>query len=374
MSPERHVVVGAGIVGLALAHALARRRRSVTVFDASVVSQGASVRNFGTLWPIGQPSGPRRDLALRSLEIWREVLRSADGWQGQAQSLHLAYHDDEMQVLEEFAEHAGAAGFACQLLSPDETRVLQPRIQAQGLRGALDSRNEIQVNSRKVLPQIASWLETALGVRFERGTRVTSCAGGVVRAGARRWAAEHVWLATGDDLQTLYPEAFAMLGLRRCKLQMMRTAPVDWSLGPMLAAGLTLGHYESFASCAGLGPLKARLAHDWRLHVAHGIHVLVSQHDGGHLILGDSHEYDDEIAPFDRPRIDDLILRYLRTFLDVEPVEIIERWHGIYVKHPTEPYCLATPESCVSIVAALGGHGMTLSFGLAEQVVDALFD
>ena len=75
------------------------------------------------------------------------------------------------------------------------------------------------------------------------------------------------------------------------------------------------------------------------------------------------------IAPSYRPAIDELVLEYLRTFIDVSNLEIAERWHGIYVKHPTEPYCVLAPEDGVTAVAALGGHGMTLSFGLAEHVV-----
>jgi glycine/D-amino acid oxidase-like deaminating enzyme len=59
MSGERDAVIGAGIVGFALARALARRGRSVTVFETGATPHGASVRNFGTLWPIGQPAGPR---------------------------------------------------------------------------------------------------------------------------------------------------------------------------------------------------------------------------------------------------------------------------------------------------------------------------
>jgi glycine/D-amino acid oxidase-like deaminating enzyme len=62
MSGERDAVIGAGIVGLAIA-------RTVTVFDTGASPQGASVRNFGTLWPIGQPAGPRRTMALASLAI-----------------------------------------------------------------------------------------------------------------------------------------------------------------------------------------------------------------------------------------------------------------------------------------------------------------
>ena len=78
MSPDRSqfddIVVGAGVLGLAHAFLLARRGRRVAVFERDRVAQGASVRNFGMLWPIGQPFGELRSLAVRSLEIWLEVL------------------------------------------------------------------------------------------------------------------------------------------------------------------------------------------------------------------------------------------------------------------------------------------------------------
>jgi hypothetical protein len=35
-------------------------------------------------------------------------------------------------------------------------------------------------------------------------------------------------------------------------------------------------------------------------------------------------------------------------------------------------YTVFSPEAGVTAVAALGGHGMTLSFGLAEQIVGEL--
>jgi D-hydroxyproline dehydrogenase subunit beta len=370
----RDAVIGAGIVGLALARALAQRGRRVTVFETGQEPQGASARNFGTLWPIGQPAGARRALALESLRIWRDVLRDARAWCSPAGSLHVAYHDDEWQVLTEFAAQACAQGFACQLLSPADTVARQRLIHGEGLRGALWSPHELQVNPRQVLVHVAQWLEQRWDVRFERCTRVTSCAAGVVHAGSREWPVDRVWLATGDDLQTLYPETFQALGLRRCKLQMMRTAPVPWTLGPILAAGLTLGHYESFATCPSLPGLKARLRQDWPEHTAYGVHVLVAQHDAGHLVLGDSHEYDGAITPFDKPEVDQLVLGYLRTFLDADHFSIVERWHGVYVKHPHDPYCVFSPEDGVTAVTALGGHGMTLSFGLAEQVVRELVD
>ena len=101
----------------------------------------------------------------------------------------------------------------------------------------------------------------------------------------------------------------------------------------------------------------------------YGIHVMVSQNGRGEIIIGDSHEYDSAIEPFDKPEIDRLILDYLKTFLaaDIRPTA---RWHGTYAKHPSLPYLRVSPAPNVTVVTATGGAGMTLSFGLAERVVN----
>ena len=71
-------VVGAGILGLAHAYHLARRGLSVVVFERQPRAEGASIRNFGMLWPIGQPAGPLYRLARRSLELWLELLQASE--------------------------------------------------------------------------------------------------------------------------------------------------------------------------------------------------------------------------------------------------------------------------------------------------------
>ena len=112
------VVIGAGIVGLAHAYHLARRGRRVLVIERHPRAQGASVRNFGMLWPIGQPNGDLRLLALYSRTIWLDVLTEAGIWHDKSGSLHVAYADDEARVLTEFAQDACRGGFPCKLLDP----------------------------------------------------------------------------------------------------------------------------------------------------------------------------------------------------------------------------------------------------------------
>lgn len=97
-------IVGAGIIGLAQAYTYARRGRKVRVYERSQRAAGASVRNFGMLWPIGQPSGLLCDIATQSREIWLRVLEEARLPFLPTGSLHVVYREDEEAVAREFAE------------------------------------------------------------------------------------------------------------------------------------------------------------------------------------------------------------------------------------------------------------------------------
>jgi D-hydroxyproline dehydrogenase subunit beta len=363
-------VVGAGIVGLAHAFHLARAGRRVVVFERSTRACGASVRNFGMLWPIGQPAGPMRAMALRSRDIWLDVLRASGLWHEPIGSLHLAYREDEAQVLKEFTQQAASNGFPRELLSAGEVAAKSAAVKTAGLLAGMWSASEACVDPRQIIAELPHWLEQEFGVHFEFGCAATAFERPHVWAGGKRWAAQRLFVCSGDDFQTLYPESFAGTDFQRCKLQMMRSQNYPaWRLGPMLAAGLTLRHYKAFQDCPSLAAVKQRVARECPQFDRYGIHVMASQNGQGELVIGDSHEYDAEIEPFDKPIIDQLILDYLHTFLDAPDLHVAARWHGIYAKHRRDPYFIARPEKEVTVVTGLGGAGMTLSFGLAEQVI-----
>lgn len=364
-------VVGAGIVGLAHAYHLAQRGLRVGVFERSLRAQGASVRNFGMLWPVGQTSGEMLTIALRSRAIWGEVLRESGIWHDPVGCLHLAYRDDEERVLREFASTAPAHGYRCELVEPGRVGELSRAVKRDGLRAVLWSETEACVDPRQVVAELPGYLSNKFGVAFHFGTTATRYDRPTLTAGGASFGADRLFVCSGDDLRTLYPEALSGLGLVPCKLQMMRTMPQPggWRLGPMLAAGLTLRHYKAFAECPSLPALKARVAAENPEYDRYGVHVMASQNGLGELVLGDSHEYGDAIEPFDKSAIDAMILDYLATFLDAPDTSIASRWHGVYVKHPSESYKVVRPTDGVVAVTGLGGAGMTLSFGLVERVL-----
>ena len=110
-------IVGAGILGLAHAYVAAKAGKSVVVLERSPRAAGASVRNFGMVWPIGQPAGTMLSLSLRSRELWLEILGLAKLPRRETGSLHVAYREDEAAVAQEFAEVGPKLGYQCSWLT-----------------------------------------------------------------------------------------------------------------------------------------------------------------------------------------------------------------------------------------------------------------
>jgi FAD dependent oxidoreductase TIGR03364 len=364
------IVVGAGIVGLAHAWAAVRRGKSVRVFERSSRAEGASIRNFGMIWPIGQPPGVCQATALRSRELWLQLQKDSGIWVNECGSIHLAHRSDEWAVLAEFAERAPALGYSVRLMTAEEVLAASPAANPQGLLGGLWSPTELCVDPREAIAKMADWLCERHGVDFHFNTLVrVADERGVETADGHRFGARRTIICSGADFETLFPDVLAASGLRRCKLQMLRTEvqPDGWRIGPHLASGLTLRHYRNFEVCKSLTALKSRVAQETPELDRFGIHVMVSQNRLGEAVLGDSHEYDQAISPFDKTEIDSLMLRELRAVFCLQTWTIAERWSGIYAKHASEPQFVAEPLAGVSIVTATGGAGMTMSFGLAEE-------
>lgn len=234
------------------------------------------------------------------------------------------------------------------------------------------------MNPKEAIRRIPKWLSEKYGVRFQFDTHIARVdsdgeAGTELRVTTSQGYSTSVHRAvvcSGAELRTLFPSTLEQSGISRCKLQMLsiESPGASWQLGRHLASGLTLRHYRNFDVCPGMKSLKQRIAEETPELDRFGIHVMASQNNHGQIILGDSHEYGDDIEPFDKLEIDELILRELRNILHLPNWTIAERWHGVYAKHPSKPVLKLNPLPNLYLVTGTGGAGMTMSFGLAEQM------
>ena len=364
------IVIGAGIVGLATARALNIRGYSVKVFERNERAVGASIRNFGMIWPIGQATGSLYERAILSKSIWLQICREAGIWHEEVGSLHIAYHNDELNVMQEYVE-ANQTHRNCAVLTPNQTLAKSPGINPEGLKGALWSADEMIIESREAIAQVAFYLAKK-GVEFHFNTTITRIEKSSVYSGLKHWQANEIFVCSGEDFETLYPEIFQQAAITKCKLQMMRleAQPENWRIGPSLCGGLSMIHYPGFQIAASLPALKQRYQIEYADYLKWGIHVMVSQNGSGELTIGDSHEYGLVHDPFDKAFINKMITDYLKTFATFKSWNLIQSWNGIYPKMTDgKTELILHPEDGITIINALGGNGMTLSFGLCEQLI-----
>lgn len=172
------VVVGAGVVGCAVARHAARAGLSVLVVDRGRPGAEASHAAAGMLSPLAEAEGPGRflDLLLRAraeypaeVEALREETGIDCGYSA-AGTLFLALREeDEAELAERFAWQS-AAGLGVERLTADEARRLEPGI-SPAIRAALRFPGDHQVENRAL--STALWSAAArAGAEFRLGRSV----------------------------------------------------------------------------------------------------------------------------------------------------------------------------------------------------------
>ena len=365
------LIVGSGIVGLAHALACAKRGKKVLVIEKSLFPIGASIRNFGLIWPIGQPIGNRFERAMKSRSIWLDIIDKTGIYADKSGSLHVVHSADESEIIEEYVQTLREARLDAMFLTPEKTKIVSPKVNGNALLGSMWSPYEITVNPREAITSIAEYLKNTLHVQFEYGVQGMYVNDHSLICSDRIIQFEQAYICSGENFELYTPDK----DLLRVKLQMMRTAPqpYQWKLGPAICGGLTLLHYDSFKHISSLQQLKIRIEKEKPLYIKYGIHVLISQHGNGELILGDSHEYGNTLDPFISEEINTLIIKEINRIYLIPELTIDQKWIGIYAKYPGFSEYVKKIHDDITIVNGLGGAGMTLSFGLAEEVVSGTY-
>lgn len=370
------IIVGAGIVGLSLARASAIKGLKVAVFEKNEFAVGASIRNFGLIWPIGQPKGKLLNRAIRSTEIWAEIAKESNLPIYNNGSLHLATNEIEKRAFEEFYEKNKNNGYDIELISSQKAVELSPYVNESKVNSALWSKTEMTTTSPIAIKGVADYLSLKYSIQFYFNSPISEASEGKVVTNGKTYYAHKVFICSGQEIETLYSDVIRNQPVTKSKLQMMSALDKSSTnqLGASLCAGLTLLHYSSFSDLKILDEVRSFYHNYDKRYLENGIHILVSQHSNGEFIIGDSHEYGDTIYPFDSEEVNHLILKYLYTWSHFKDLNIIRRWNGTYLKMTNgSTELILDIDYKTTIVNGLGGAGMTLSFGLAEEIIEDTF-
>ncbi|MFN2445456.1 MAG: glycine oxidase ThiO [Vicinamibacterales bacterium] len=203
------LVIGAGIVGCATAHALAAAGHTVQMVDAREPGQGATQASAGVLAPYieGHESGVLCTLGRRSLDLFDSLIARLAEDVGplpvyeRRGSIELAFDIVARTRLQRAGEALGAVGVEARWLTASEVATLEPAV-GNGARGGL----HVPMHGLVGAAALTAALEAAAtrrGARFRSGVQVT----GIARGSANRVAvttsagvieAEHAVLASGS--------------------------------------------------------------------------------------------------------------------------------------------------------------------------------
>jgi glycine oxidase len=175
------VVVGAGIIGLAVAWRARQRGMTVTVLEREHAGRGTSHVAAGMLGPVaevefGEAGRRLLDLGMRSAQMWpafaSELQAAAESEVGlmRTGTLLIARDEDEARELDRQIAFRDSLALGTRRLRPSEAREREPAL-APTVRLALEAPDDHSVDPRLVLAALERACESA-GVRLRERARV----------------------------------------------------------------------------------------------------------------------------------------------------------------------------------------------------------
>jgi glycine oxidase len=186
------IIVGGGIIGLAVAWRAGERGMSVTVLERDVVGAGTSRVAAGMLAPVSEvefgPAGARLlELGLRSGSSWPAFAGELEQASGEAVGLSaagtlmVARDADEARELERQIAFRHSLGLRGERVRASRARELEPAL-APTLRLALDLPDDRSVDPRRALCALrAACGRQGVDVREHASVAAVLCEGGEVR-------------------------------------------------------------------------------------------------------------------------------------------------------------------------------------------------
>lgn len=234
------VVVGAGIVGAAVAYELTRRGASVSIVDARVPGAGATQASGGMLAPYTEAAegGPLLTLGARSRGLFRSLVDDVHADSGievnyrESGSLHVAHVDATLEHFDLMCTTLAALGVPATRLSAADVRAHEPHL-AGDVRGGLLLPSQAVVSAPELTRALIAAAQRRGATLLEPSRVLSICSrsnGIVVDTDRGRIGAEAVVLAAGAWSKSIKVEGADPLPLTPIRGQLLH---LGWNGTPV---------------------------------------------------------------------------------------------------------------------------------------------
>ena len=366
------VIVGAGVVGMGAAIAAQKKGvKKILIVERHQACTGASIRNFGFITITGLRQKIMQERSLRSREIWLDIIKKAKITINHRGLYLIAQHKESIPVLEEYLKIDPRS--TVRLLSKKEMESHHPLFKKNKNFGGLHSTDEVRIEPRLAVPAVAKYLEST-GIDFLWKEEVLDFTDKQIVTQKRKIQFKKLIMAPGNHLKGLGRNVFEQRKIQSSKLHMLRVMPEKkFKLPGGIMADLTLMRYPGYENLPSKKKLDKVIQKTSRAELDNGIHVIVVQGKDGSLIIGDSHQYThDTHYPFEKEKIDTLILNKFEQILPIGQYNVLERWIGEYPSGKKD-YLDHWLDKNICIANVTTGIGMSTGFAFAEDVVQKLY-
>jgi glycine/D-amino acid oxidase-like deaminating enzyme len=343
------VVVGAGIVGAAVARELAVRGVDVTLLDRGAVSSGTTGLGEGNVLCSDKDAGPELGLARAGLALYDELEERLGGEARIRRKGALIVHPDAATWAAEPARLERMAIPGARMVDRDELRALEPELTGE-VRGASLFPGDLQCDPRAIAKALAREA-VAAGARVRTHCLVAAvepAAGGGARvtiAGGELIAAGAVVIAAGSWSAPLARRAGVELPLEPRKGQLvLLAAPAPGMIRHKVVDGSYLAAVGSASSELELASVVET---DW----------------DGNVLVGSSRErrgFDTRVDP----GVSAALVRHAaRLFPRLRELELATAWAGLRPWLPDRLPAIGPSRAAPGIWLATGHEGAGVALG-----------
>ncbi|QHE90410.1 FAD-dependent oxidoreductase [Pandoraea fibrosis] len=226
-------IIGAGIIGMSTAWALAKAGLRVAVFEKGVIAGEQSSRNWGWIRTVGRDH-KELPLAMQAIDLWKEIQSQHDVGYRQTGVAYLAESDADMAGYRKWLDKALPLGVPAQLLNREQLPDLFNTPSARGWIGALHCPVDGVAEPERATKAIAA-LAVAAGAQVFEQTAVRCLdrqggrASGIVTERGRV-AADAVVLAGGAWSRLFCGNTGVNFPQLKVHASVLRTTPMDAGL------------------------------------------------------------------------------------------------------------------------------------------------